>query len=221
METYARIGRGNDKHQTLQAMIFGMDRGIGRVLDTLESTDIADNTLVWFFSDNGGVGSFKFANFPLRGAKGSQWEGGCRVAACVRWPDGFKGGRKVATMMGYIDVLPTLLSIADCPVKPKKPLDGRDMSAILAGRADDVPDRPFFLGPNAVATQEWKLSHGGLYNMTDDPCEQTDLSSKFPERKAALRAQLDSYMKFHKSLPPNLHPIDWHPPKNWKLEEME
>jgi len=102
-------GRGESQRQTLAAMISSLDDSVGAILKALEEHEVADNTLVWFFSDNGGTGVGD--NRPLRGAKGSVFEGGIRVTAALRWPARVPAGRRVTAPLAYIDVLPTLMQI--------------------------------------------------------------------------------------------------------------
>ena len=105
------------------AMVDCLDQAIGRVLAAAEAQPGAKNTLVLFFSDNGGIPRAGSSNQPWRGAKLTVYEGGTRVCACIRWPaGGLTGGGDFAGRIGYIDVLPTLLSAAG--VKPPGNLDG-------------------------------------------------------------------------------------------------
>jgi len=130
-------GRQATAEEKLKAMIWSLDEGVGRILQAIEESGEADNTQVWFMSDNGGVGRFKANNHPLHGSKLTTFEGGVRVVACVRWPAAWKGGRKVENTMGYIDVLPTVLASADVdPASsqlPGRELDGVSLCGVLAG----------------------------------------------------------------------------------------
>ena len=89
------------------AMVDAEDYNIGRVLQALEEEGMTQNTLVMFFSDNGGPTNFGAQNFPLRGAKGSTREGGTRVPAVMKWPGHLKPGTKTSQVMQAIDVFPT------------------------------------------------------------------------------------------------------------------
>jgi arylsulfatase B len=172
-------GRGKSKRQTLAAMIDSMDQGIGRILDTLETHGIDDNTLVWFFSDNGGVAPGD--NRPLRGAKGTVFEGGIRVAATVRWPKRIPAGRRIDVPLAYIDVLPTLMRIAEIDSHDSKPLDGADVLDVLTGDRKTLGrDLFFYIGQSGEADEKialmepaWKLVVNGA-NITDDSIAQTE-----------------------------------------------
>ena len=170
-----RDGKPGEK-QRLAALIDSMDDGIGRILASLEKAGVADDTIVWFLSDNGGVGAIRGNNAPLRGAKLSVYEGGVRVPAAVRWPGHIDGGRTVAEPIMNIDVMPTLLSLVGAkePIAQGKPFEGIDVSAALLskGAASEHPaaapqtrDLYFYHGQSgaddeqqAVTTPDgWKL----------------------------------------------------------------
>lgn len=152
------------------AMIECMDRGIGKILAAIDATGESDNTQVWFMSDNGGVGQIAGNNKPLHGSKLTTFEGGIRVAACVRWPAEWKGGRKIENTMGYIDLFPTILSSAGVDPAagqlPGRELDGVDVGNLLAGTDPDFPERDWYSyhgqqGTDketiAIKTAQWKL----------------------------------------------------------------
>ncbi|MGC6442113.1 MAG: sulfatase-like hydrolase/transferase [Rubripirellula sp.] len=115
---------GKNRKQALErlkiysAMIWRMDQGIGKILAAIESTNTANNTMVWFLSDNGGVGNIWENNTPLRGSKLTVYEGGIRVPAVVRWPAKIPAGSKLHSTAGYIDVFPTLLAAAETVESP-------------------------------------------------------------------------------------------------------
>ena len=180
-----------------------MDDGIGRVLAQLETSGVADDTIVWFFSDNGGIGRIRGNNAPLHGAKLSVYEGGVRVPAAVRWPGHIDGGRKVETPLMNIDVLPTLLSLVGAKTElaaveqSAPPIDGVDMSAALLHAPSAAPqnakrDRYFFHaqdGPDreqlAVTTPKgWKLLVVG-------PDVTRDAGYKSPQHRIELYNVLD------------------------------
>lgn len=161
--------------QTIAAMIWRMDVAIGNILDTIEATGEADNTIVWFTSDNGGVGSFPNNNKPLRGNKLDVFEGGIRVPACVKWPARIAAGGKLDDVTGYIDVMPTLLAAAATDEfrgtvlseeSLARPFDGVNLLPYLEGRSDQLIPRDWYSyhgqgGPKSehlsVRNHEWKL----------------------------------------------------------------
>ncbi len=171
------------------AVVTMMDREIGRVLAALDRRGFADNTLVWFMSDNGGTANGD--NRPLRGGKDTMYEGGIRVPALIRWPARLRGGRKLDLLSGYVDVLPTLAAAAG-NTEALPPLDGIDLLPILAGERP-APERALYPDRFAVVTQRWKLVKDELYDLANDPGEQTDVARQHPETLAKLREQLAGF----------------------------
>ncbi len=214
-------GRGAKKRATFSAMVSALDTAIGRVLDSLQQRGLADNTLVWFFSDNGGETQQGGSNQPLRGAKHTVWEGGVRVPAIVRWPAKIEGGHRSTELSAYIDVLPTVLAAAGPTTSAlHQPFDGVDLLPVLTGKAA-APDRTIYLGQNAVVSQEWKLKDGKLYHLTDDPREATDVAAEHPEVAAELSETLKRYesLASKESLPDyGAGREEFVAPKDWAIE---
>ena len=220
-DAYGAQGQGNRKRQTFAAMVTSMDAQIGRILETLDAEGLAENSIVLFFSDNGATLKIGGSNKPLPGAKHSVREGGVRVPAIIRWPAGLEGSRKLDTLMGYIDVLPTLLGLAGGG-KPAggKPLDGIDLSEVLRGEAK-APERTFYLGQKAVISQQWKLIEGKLYKIDTDPTEKNDISEKNPAILKRLSRELAAFEKLAgkiKVAPYNSGRKDFKAPGNWQIE---
>jgi arylsulfatase B len=224
---YAQGQGGNPRNaDILRAMIWSMDQGVGRILAAIEESGEAANTQVWFLSDNGGVGQFRENNRPLHGSKLTTFEGGVRVVACVRWPAAWEGGRKVESTMGYIDVMPTVLTSAGVdPAEEQvegRELDGVSLCDLLAGNESNFPKRDWYSyhgqpGPQnetiAIKTTEWKLVVTGpdirenglteqhnafLYQMPDDLLERNNLAEQHPDVVESLVGKLIS----HRSLQP-------------------
>ena len=133
-------GHGNPVYA---AMIASVDESVGRVMRALQDHQLADNTVLVFVSDNGGVGGYVREgikadgkditdNAPLRSGKGSLYEGGTRVPLIVRWPGVVKAGGSVSVPTIHVDVYPTLLEIAKAP-KPRQVLDGQSLVPLLRG----------------------------------------------------------------------------------------
>ena len=220
-DDYGAEGQGNRKRQTFAAMVTAMDTQIGRILDTLDSEGLTENSIVLFFSDNGATLKIGGSNKPLPGAKHSVHEGGVRVPAVIRWPAGLHGSRKFDTLMGYIDVLPTLLGLAGRE-KPGggKPLDGIDLSGVLRGKTK-APDRTFYLGQKAVISQQWKLIEGKLYRIDTDPTERKDVSAANPAVLSRLAKQLNAFEKLAgkvKVAPYGSGRENFRAPADWRIE---
>ncbi len=220
-DDYGAEGQGNRKRQTFAAMVTAMDTQIGRILDTLDSEGLAENSIVLFFSDNGATLKIGGSNKPLPGAKHSVHEGGVRVPAVIRWPAGLHGSRKFDTLMGYIDVLPTLLGLAGSE-KPGggKPLDGIDLSGVLRGKTK-APDRTFYLGQKAVISQQWKLIGGRLYRIDTDPTEKKDVGSENPTVLKRLSRELEKFEALAgkvKVAPYGSGRENFRAPADWRIE---
>ncbi len=191
-------------------MMEAMDSAVGLVLQALEDSGQADNTVVIFTSDNGGVSSgdgYATSALPLRGGKGRQWEGGIRQPFYIKVP-GKTNGATVDTFASGIDFFPTILEFAGATPSPH--LDGRSLLPVLMG--ENLPHRSLFWHyphygnqggePSAIIREgEWKLIHyfederDELYNLADDLGEQTDVSQVQPERVQALHTKLFEWLK--------------------------
>jgi len=222
LDRYAHL---KGKRQAYAAMVACMDDGIGKVLAAIDARGDADNTLVWFISDNGGGSGAD--NAPLRGGKQTLFEGGIRVPSAVRWPaGGLKGGRKVSGVMGYIDVWPTLARIAGAGAGRGKPLDGMDVYDVMTGQVAP-PKRKWYSywaqGSDeqerlAVHSGQWKLVREGtpilrkgkakakvhLFKIDTDPNEKRDLADEHPRVVTSLLADLRAFraLRVAKGLPP-------------------
>ncbi len=216
---YGEKGRGNSVRQTYAAITAALDRQVGEILEAIDQKGIRDNTIVIFHSDNGGIPRHGGSNRPLRGNKFTTWEGGVRAVAMIRWPKQLPNGKTSDLLTGYIDMWPTLAAAAGYTGTDDKPRDGINILPILQ-RRQKTPDRPFHLGTDAVVTQDWKLVKNSLYAISEDPCEKTDVSEKYPQIVAKLTAHCEEFKKmkgpaFQSTLP---RPALW-PPPEWKLPE--
>ncbi len=216
---YGKQGRGNTIRQTYSAITTAMDRQVGEILKAIDEKGICENTIVIFHSDNGADPKQGGNNQPLRGNKFTTWEGGVRVVAMIRWPKQLQGGRTCHNMMGYIDMWPTLAAAVGYTDNDGKRRDGINMLGVLKGEKE-APDRPFHLGRDAVATQDWKLVKDELFAISNDPHEKTNVAEQHPEIVKKLSAYRDEFIKMEgpackTSLP---KPTDW-PPKEWKIPQ--
>lgn len=224
-------GRGNTQRQTYSAMVTCMDRGIGKILQTLQDLEITDNTVVLFFSDNGAAPHGGGSHGNLRGWKFQEWNGGVRAPAVIRWPGGLKEPRTTTQVMGYIDVMPTLLAIAGVGHKPPKPLDGINMLPVLQGKEQKI-DRSFYLGYGALIHSPWKLvkAHSGnprmkeqedvLFNLFKDPAEKKNIKSEHTKIYRALKETVKPFddIKPARSVPPyGKGRKGFVAPKNWVI----
>lgn len=157
-----KMGPGKHRNPIYAAMVHGMDRALGKILDKLDQLGIAGNTLVVFVSDNGGVSWINLkknntlpfdgyetwletaptSNEPLRGHKHTYYEGGVRVPMVVRWPGKVNPGSKSSSMVHVIDFYPTLLEIARSKPRAGQILDGVSLVKLFQG--GKLAERPLF-----------------------------------------------------------------------------
>ncbi len=178
-----------DVTRCVLAMCENLDWNVGRLLRKLDELQLADNTIVVYFSDNG-PNSWRW-NGGMRGRKGSVDEGGVRVPCLVRWTGHIKPGTIISEIAGDIDLLPTLAEMAGIPIIGDKPLDGKSVAPLLLGTAAEWPDRMIFVNQGnrvSVRTQRFRLDNAGrLYDMVADTGQYRDVSGKYPEVAKKLR----------------------------------
>ncbi|GIR72892.1 MAG: N-acetylgalactosamine-6-sulfatase [Flammeovirgaceae bacterium] len=129
-----------EKRQTYAAMVSSMDDGIGLILDKLEQKNIFENTIVFFFSDNGGVEWYNFSdNGPLRGIKGDFFEGGIRVPFAMQWPNKIEPGTIYDKPIIALDIFATVVSAAKAEKHIKNEIDGVNLIPYLSGNKPGSP----------------------------------------------------------------------------------
>ncbi|MEM1354588.1 MAG: sulfatase [Planctomycetota bacterium] len=178
---------------TYRAMIESMDTGIGRVVAALVEHGIAENTLVIFCSDNGQASRYTGSAGPLRGQKGTVYEGGHRVPMVWYWPAVMTESKVSDSMVLGMDLMPTFATLAGVELPAEIVLDGKDLvntsdSQLRTRRAHWVHDNQ-----HAMREGPWKLVIRGenapeLYSLADDLGETTDLAGQQPERVARMVA---------------------------------
>jgi len=195
-----------------------VDWSVGRVLDALRELKLDKNTMVLFTSDNGpwlSRGKDGGVAGPLRGGKGSCWEGGVREPSIAWWPGKIQAGSSCDAMMSEIDVLPTLVGLAGGEVPKDRVIDGRDIWPLLSGKSKESPHEAlfYFSGTNlaGVRSGAWKLlvvpqSRGmglkdekedkkqaaiQLFNLDKDIGETTDVAGQNHDVVKQLQALID------------------------------
>ena len=193
------------------AMIEAMDSAVGRVLDTLDVLDLANDTLVIFTSDNGAYGGVTDLA-PLRAAKGHLYEGGIRVPLIVRWPGRVEPGTIADVPVISMDFFPTILEAAGLGPTPGELLDGESLMPLLRQDGSLEREAIFFHYPNyafhganrlgsAIRHGDYKLiqfyddESVELYDLANDIGEQQDISGQMPERAAQMKAELDRWLE--------------------------
>lgn len=193
------------------SLLLGLDDAIGRITAHLEKTGCSKDTLVFFFSDNGGSGRKPYfayntgVNSPLRGDKGQTLEGGIRVPFFVSWPGKVPAGKVYDHPVITLDVLPTALELAEAPSPGN--LDGVNLLPVLRGEAKAPPHDSLYwrFGPQkAVRHGQWKLvdwrdhdakknSGWQLFDLSSDIGEQRDQAEKQPALVAQLSSDWDQW----------------------------
>jgi arylsulfatase A-like enzyme len=193
------------------AMTAALDEHVGRILDALDRLGLADNTIVVFTSDNGGVDYSRVtSNYPLRAGKGRYYEGGIRVPMIVRGPGIATAGTTCGVRVLSTDHYPTLLSMAGLPLVPGQHRDGLDLAPLL--RSGKAPSRdalfwhyPHYHGSGATPCSTvlagphklirfYETGVRELYDLEADPSETTNLAARAPEKVRALEERLDGWL---------------------------
>ena len=194
------------------AMVEHVDESVGAVLDKLDEHDLTDNTVVVFYSDNGGLierfdkadGVVVSTNAPLRSEKGSLYEGGIREPFIVKWPGVIKPGSKTDALMTSPDLFPTFVDIVGGVLPENQVIDGESLVPVLKGEQPNKARKIYFHYPHyhhsvpagAVRQGDYKLiefyddNHIELYNLAEDIGETHDLSEAMPEKAEELRSAL-------------------------------
>ncbi len=206
---YKAGGPGQQGNPAYAAMLESLDDGVGDILATLDELKLADNTIVVFTSDNGGLATLEgmpapaTINSPLREGKGFLYEGGLRVPLVVRWPGVSKAGQVIETPVSCLDYLPTFLTAAG--QKPAGTLDGIDIRPAFDGKPlgrdtlawhyphySNQTSRP----GGAIRVGDYKLieffdlNRLELFDVKKDPGEGRNLSAEKPDVVKDLHAKL-------------------------------
>ena len=185
--------KGSSDNKVLGDCIEELDWSVGEIRDRLEQHGIANNTLVFFTSDNGPA---RGSAGPLRGRKGSTFEGGLRVPTVAYWPGTIPPGTTYDDVATTMDILPTFAALAGAEA-PMDRIDGHDISSILLGEVGvPSPYDAFYYYRGyelrAVRSGEWKLhTDGTLYNLESDIAESQDLANERPEVRGRLAGLLE------------------------------
>jgi arylsulfatase A-like enzyme len=217
-----------EKDQNYYGEIAAVDRNVGRLRAALRELKTADNTILWYCSDNGGQAGPKSTG-NLRGAKGSLWEGGLRVPGIVEWPSRIARSFVSETPCSTLDIYPTVLEACDAVAQNQiQPLDGLSLLPVFdrktEARAKPIPfwnhagkqpyhaallDWPYKLHTDAVDKKGSEPLKGLLYDVSKDPKETTDIAAQEPDRVAKMTAALEAWKaSVEKSLARGDYPQD-------------
>jgi arylsulfatase A-like enzyme len=164
------------------AMIENQDDLVGRVLDRLKSLEIDENTIVIYFSDNG-PNTWRW-NGQMKGKKGGLDEGSLRAPLLVHWPDRIEGGRRLDSIAGAIDLLPTILALAGVPHVTDRPIDGINLSPLLLGESVEIAPRSLvthYQGRYSLRNASHRLDpQGRLFDIASDRSQAIDCNADQP-----------------------------------------
>lgn len=219
---------------TYAAMVESMDDAVGTLLDTLDRLKIADNTIIIFFSDNGGNmydvvdDTSPTSNAPLRGGKASQFEGGIRVPLIVAWPGEIKPASRSDALVQSTDFYPTILSILQQAPGEGQIFDGVDFLPALKGAEfsrppiftyfPHNPPVPDWIPPSiSIHHKNWKLIrefHQGengahrhrLFDLSKDIGETKNLAPQKPQLVKSLDAKIEAFLRETKAVVPLPNP---------------
>jgi arylsulfatase A len=214
------ISGQKQNHPIYAAMIEDVDRGVGRLVETLQNLNLLDNTIIVFTSDNGGLVS-STSNAPLRGGKGTAYEGGVRVPLIFQFPSRIKSGQLCSHPVASIDLFPTLLTMAG--MKHFAKVDGCSLAGLIKNPATSLPRASLYwhyphyhpLGAtpySAVLNGSYRLIEFledgkiELYDLEQDTGEQHDLSQEKPAQAKKLLHELQAWRKEVNAQMPTLNP---------------
>ncbi|MCP5433515.1 MAG: sulfatase-like hydrolase/transferase [Alphaproteobacteria bacterium] len=189
------------------AMVSALDDAVGNILEALDETGVADNTLVIFLSDNGCAAYIPghCSCEPLSGGKLTYYEGGVRVPFVLRWPSRVPAGQRIAIPVSSLDIMPTAVAAAGGALPADRAYDGNNLLPYLEGQpAETIHARLVWRAAPSIAIREGqykliKLDHnvpgGFLYDLSADPKEHNDISAAHPEVVKKLEATLADWEK--------------------------
>ena len=187
--------------RTYAAMVDSLDQAIGQILDSLDEQGLSENTVVFFFSDNGGLEAFGADNGPLRGGKLEPFEGGIRVTGLLRYPGHVSAGATFMDKVSVMDLFPTFAEAAGVDMGTEKPIDGQSRWPALSGQTEAPRQGDLYFASNSpifnryrvsLIEEKWKLvqviDHGQtettlenyLFDIEADPGEATNMAEANP-----------------------------------------
>ena len=213
----------NKKRQIYAAMVTALDEGVGKVLQTLEKNGLTQNTLVVFMSDNGGPTDHNASsNKPLKGKKGTLWEGGVRVPFMMQWPAKIPARQELDEPVVSLDLLPTFGSAAG--IRHPLKTDGINLMPLFSGAGKGTAARDFYWrrgDKRSCALRagrfKWVESRGTseqwLFDLEADMGEKNNLLGQFPEVAEKMEKK---YSQWEASIPDPAFRSDWKAKKGKK-----
>ncbi|MBU2924265.1 sulfatase-like hydrolase/transferase [Colwellia sp. 1_MG-2023] len=204
-EDMAQFPEIKDKKRKIYAgMVYAVDRGVKEIVQTLKDTGQYDNTLIVFFSDNGGKPNLGANNYPLKGRKGSVLEGGYRTPMFFHWPKKIPNGKTFTFPISTLDLYPTFAKIAGAEIPKKKKLDGKNLIPSLVAGTDPRPGEMIYAvrhrngySEAAARKDNWKIVNVSgkwqLFDVEKDSSESNDLSKEYPLVVREMVAEMEMW----------------------------
>lgn len=199
-EDIEKFNTGNKNRDIYLAMLYRMDLAIEEVINTLKNEGVYENTLLFYFSDNGGAKKVDANNLPLRDYKQSVYEGGLRVPFVVSWPDRIKPTVSAEPVISF-DILPTVCAALNIELPDDRIYDGKNLLPVIDNRLQEPLHTELFFDGNdnrwAVRQGDWKLVSGKntleLYHLKTDISETNNLADKYPEKVNELKLKYENW----------------------------
>ncbi|MGJ8679469.1 sulfatase-like hydrolase/transferase [Paraglaciecola sp.] len=190
------------KRKTYAGMVYAVDRGVKRMVESLKATGQYDNTLIVFFSDNGGKPKTGADNSPLSGRKGDVLEGGYRTPMFFHWPQKIPAGQVFSHPVSTLDLYPTFSSLAHADIPKIKKLDGKDIFNSLVENTSPRPGEMIYavrhrygFSEAAARQDNWKIikrdKEWQLFDVDKDPAEKFNLAAKHPFLVREMVAEME------------------------------
>jgi arylsulfatase A len=197
----AKVVTGEARRRDYRAAVTCMDAAIGEMIDLLQRKELLDNTIIIFFSDNGGSGGAD--NSPLKGHKSQMWEGGIRVPCIVRWPQGnVPAGEVNDEFLTSLELFPSLAAAGGATVDADIVLDGFDWWPVVRGESPSPRMEMFWKRKDLLGARvgNWKWvdmagKSGGLFDLESDVGESKDLSNEKPEILKMVKARYANWLR--------------------------
>ncbi len=187
------VPRHTERFTAREAALKCLDEAVGRIVGAIDRHGFTDNTLVIFTNDNGGL--TEESNRPFRGTKNTTYEGGVRVPCVMRWPGKLAAAEKNNGMMHVTDFFPTFVRLAAGSLQQPIPIDGIDMTEMLANQTPSPRTEIIYEVRGSVRIPtlrqgNFKLMGDRLYNIVSDPSEQTNVAKQHPELVERMKLRL-------------------------------
>ena len=187
----------NHPRPKLAAMTYALDRGVGRIVESLKASGKYDNTIIFFINDNGGATINQSCNYPYKGFKGTKFEGGQRVPFFVVWNNHIQGGRHFEGLVSSLDIFKTSMAAAQIK-QSRHELDGVSLLPYLNGKKKGDPHSVLYwrkMDTRAMRSGDYKMIltvgvDSALYNIKEDPEEMHNLLQEQPRRYKKMAKKL-------------------------------